>query len=391
MRNNNLFFALKKKPLISFAVTATIATSMYAYYQYTSCYRDYPKDLYTVLNYYGFNLPEQKQALRYLMQKSGIKNTDELLNYQATSATELSRLILELVKVTQDKFTIRKGEQERWEVETSDWMKDKEQEEEILTALKTLKMIDAIPTTVNNSEVICILGASKIIMLLRLQYAEELLMNNKLAAKWLVLLAGERYVTPDKDDKKIDGSKQELQQLASKLGKEISKLTETNLMREAYENSKLYGQFSDHFLLIDTPKRDLPRPTTETTVAEFCEWLKKQPEIKMITFVSNQPHVEYQKSIITRVFEKHGIHLNFEVIGPQYDIKADNNREKQINYTIQALGSRIWAATPGVIDAIGLDISDPKLQEDYLEIYKNQPLIYQHLETKFPKAKSKGP
>lgn len=387
MRYSSLFFSLSKKPLIGLAATATLAASAYTYYQY-SHHRNYPSNLYNVLDYYGFSSPEQKQALRYLMQKSGIKNTDILLDHKAQNQEELSNLILELVKETQDKFTIRNNKQERWDVQTSEWMRDREEQEQILRALKTLKMVDAIPKISKNTQVIVVLGASKSTMVLRLKYAEDLLMENKLSAKWLALLTGERYVTPDKNNMKIDGSEQELSLLANKLGKHVSHLTETDLMRQAYENSKLCGKFTDHFVLIDTPKGDLPRPTTETTVSDFCEWLKQRPEIQEVTFVSNQPHVEYQKAIIAQVLQKQAVNVRFEVIGPECNINSilDNNAD-QINYIVQALGSRIWAATPEVIDAIGLDMSDPKLKANYLEIYKKQPLIYKNLENKFSKPK----
>ncbi len=53
--------------------------------------------------------------------------------------------------------------------------------------------------------------------------------------------------------------------------------------------------------------------------------------------------------------------IRFEVIGPEYNAVMVNNNADKINYMMQALGSRIWAATPAVIDAIGLDMSDPKL------------------------------
>jgi len=54
---------------------------------------------------------------------------------------------------------------------------------------------------------------------------------------------------------------------------------------------------------------------------------------------------------------------------------------------MQALGSRIWAATPGVMDAIGLDMSDPKLRAEFKKLYEKQPLIYNNFEAKLPKPK----
>lgn len=94
-----------------------------------------------------------------------------------------------------------------------------------------------------------------------------------------------------------------------------------------------------------------------------------------ITFVSNQPYVDYQKSIIAEVFKKLGDDVQFEVIGYAYaDLENDTTSK-----IMQALGSRIWAATPGVIRAIGLDVSDPELLGGFKELYGKQPLIYNNL------------
>lgn len=300
----------------------------------------------------------------------------------------MSRAILRLVSETQDKFTIRTGKQEGWDVQTSDWMKDPAQQEEILSALAILDMMNAVPPLLEKRDVICVLGASRSVMASRLEYAGELFTEGKLPAKWLIMLAGERYVTPNKNGVLVDGSIEELDVLATKLGKKVATLTETDLMKDAYESSKLYGKFPGHDVLIDTPRGNLPRPTTETTVTELCDWLKQHPEVQDLTFVSNQPHVDYQKAIIAQVFEKQGVKVTFEVIGPEYRTGLVNNDADKINYVAQALGSRIWAATPEVMDAIGLDMSDPDLRAEFKKLYEKQPLIYSNFEAKqSPKPK----
>ncbi len=62
------------------------------------------------------------------MQKAGVENADALLDSRASNQTALSRSILDLVRETQDKFTIRSGKVERWDVKTSAWMKEPAQE-----------------------------------------------------------------------------------------------------------------------------------------------------------------------------------------------------------------------------------------------------------------------
>jgi cellobiose-specific phosphotransferase system component IIB len=380
---NNL---LRNKSLVFGTVATTLAAggSLYAYENYA---RRYPRNLNSALDYYGFKDPEQKKALRFLMQKAGIKDDDALLDRRAENQAALSRSILGLVSETQDKFTIRTGKQERWDVQTSDWMKDAAQQKQIISALEILNMMDAVPPALKKRDVICVLGASRSVMVSRLEYAGELFTEGKLPAHWLIMLAGERYVTPDKNGVRVDGSEEELSTLATKIGKNVATLTETDLMKDAYESSKLYGKFPDHDVLIDTPRRNLPRPTTETTVTELCDWLKQHPEVQDITFVSNQPHVDYQKAIIAQVFEKQGVKVKFEVVGPAYRADLVSNDADKINYVMQALGSRIWAATPEVMDAIGLDMSDPELRAEFKKLYEKQPLIYSNFEAKQPKPK----
>lgn len=375
----NKFF---RKQTLMFSLIATSLAAGETLYAQNYANR-LPRNLNAALDYYGFKAPEQKQALRFLLQKAGVKDADMLLDSKAEDQNALSRSILGFVKETQEKFTIRTGSQERWDVQTSAWMKDPAQQAQIFSALDILNMMEAVPPALKKRDVICVLGASRSVMVSRLEYAGALFTEGKLPAEWLIMLAGERYVTPDKNGVHVDGSEQELSALAAKIGKNVSTLTETDLMKAAYEASKLYGKFPGHDVLIDTPRGNLPRPTTETTVTQLCDWLKQHPEVQEVTFVSNQPHVEYQRAIIAQVFAKQGVKVRFEVIGAEYKTGLVNTEADKINYVMQALGSRIWAITPEVMDAIGLDMQDPELRAQYMELYKKQPLIYSNLIAKF--------
>ena len=338
-----------------------------------------PGTVNATLPYYGFKTEQEKRALSYLMTQAGIKNVDNLLNKKASDSSELAKAILDFVRLTQQNFTVRTGTQERWDVQTSDWMKNVAEQPKILDALKTLKMLDAVMPVFKQRDVICILGARKGTMVIRLGFAGDLYAKGELPANWLVLLAGERYVTSDKNGVSIDGSQEELSDLSKTLNKDVTALTETDLMRAAYTASVLFDKLPTE--IIDTPKRDLPRPTTETTVIELCGWLRKHPEIKSITFVSNQPHVEYQKAIIAQVFEQQRIKAQVEVIGSEIQV-ADNSMEAKVKDSVGALGSQIWASTPGVLDALGIDTCEPRLSEEFLGLFKKQPLIYNNLKNK---------
>lgn len=365
-----------------FVMAITTSKVLFAYEQRV---HPYPHNLDQALNYYGFKTQKQKEALRYLLQAAGIENVDALLDTQRANANDLSRAILNFVRTVQVNFTIRTGSQERWDVQTSAWMQDKTQQAKILDALKTLDMLDAIPPKFLQPDAICILGASRSIMVSRLDYASNLYSQSNLPTTWLIMLAGERYVTPDKNGVYVDGSEEFLNEVSVKLNKNISSITETDLMRLAYESSKLYAKFGANTLLIDAPRRDLPRHNTEGTVTELCMWLKNHPEVQKLTFVSNQPHVEYQKAIIKQVLIKNDINVKFEVVGPEYYTPVVHNTAHKINYIMQGLGSKIWAMTPEIINSIGLDMSDPQLDAEYKELYKKQPVFYNGLSDKHTK------
>lgn len=377
--------AFKRKPLMfGLLATAIAAGSVYAVKRHV----DQKPSLYSTLDYYGIKNKDQKEALRYLMQNAGIPETNALLDSKAKDPDALLQSILDFVQVTQKYFTIRTGTQERWDVKTSEWMNDPNKQTKALDALKQIGMIDAVKPTLAKRDAICILGASNSVMNVRLEYAGNLYSAKELPADLLILLAGERYVTPDKNGIIIDGSQEELKAFAIKLGKSLEAVTETDLMYASYQKSALNNKLTT--VIIDTPRRDLPRPTTETTVMELCGWLKRHPHIQTITFVSNQPHVEYQRAIITQVFEREKMPTKFEVIGAEFTNSPVKNTADQINYLAQALGSRIWAVTPKVLDQIGIKEAQPQLIADYLEIYKKNPLIYNNMSAKFtPKPTNK--
>src|SRR5256885_392493 len=102
---------LKNRPLLFSVVAATScawSSPLYAYHRKPQ----YPNTLNSVLDYYGFNTAEQKQALRYLMKQSGIKNTDKLLDQKLSNLKEVGESMLELVRQTQHHFTGRSGKEE---------------------------------------------------------------------------------------------------------------------------------------------------------------------------------------------------------------------------------------------------------------------------------------
>jgi hypothetical protein len=354
----------RKTLTISLLIVAVV-TGVNSYqnkYKMTKIY-----SLYNTLNDYGFSSQEQKDALEHLMQQASILAPGQSIqdkfqnkhNYE-----DLAADILEFVQLTQKYFTIRSGNQERWEIIPHEWMTKNEPEN--FQLLKTLGMTLAIEPKVQAIDALCILGGAMSRMRDRMDYA-ALLVENGLKAHKLILLSGERYVTVA-----IDGTQEELNQIASSYQlADSSQLTETHLIQKVYEESALHNKIPTY--VIDTPARDLPRPTTQTTILELIEWLKQHNETKTIIFVSNQPYVKYQEAVIKEIMMDLAATINVEVVGSS----CSNDKVQPI---IEALGSFILAATPNVLIKSGEKIKNPLLIDSFRALYAKQPLVYHHLE-----------
>ena len=302
-----------------------------------------------VLNFFGFADESQQNAFKFICEKAGV-NLPENFGVKE---------LLELVDETQINFVNRADKQERWETTNLSWMtlnqttlKDK---------FKSLGFVDAVLPQNSHYDAVGILGARFGAMKERIEFVEALL-NKGYSFDKLVLLTGERHATIG-----VDCSEEKIEEIADFFGIEKSKVTETYLFRYLYENSNLKDRFD--LVIIDTPQKDGRRPTTQTTVEDFCEWNKYQPEVKDVVFVSGQPHVPYQKAIISEVLNNNKSKLNFEVVG---NFTAANSTKTFAG----ALGSYIWAYMPNCLRTFGLKI---KSVEDILlakKLYEKMPWLY---------------
>jgi hypothetical protein len=311
-----------------------------------------PTALSQSLDAYGFKDSAQQKAIKFLLETAGISELVQLSSKPTTDDPELLSQYLQTFLECIDKhFIIRTGPQERWEVQPTEWMKDTQKQQAILDALTTLKLRDAIHPHFEQRDAICILGGRKRNIDLRLSFAEE-----ALPAKLLILLAGERDVTVNQNGVSIDGTKEELETLARGCKKELSELTEIDLMRASYnEQSSLREKLP--MTLIATPKGNLTRPGTKETSIELIQWLKKNPAIQTITFVSNQPHVAYQEAVIAQIFEEQAPSIKYEFIGPAFDFESTPDPVKVIQESVGALGSQIKAKTPRILESLRLTSS----------------------------------
>ncbi len=247
----------------------------------------------------------------------------------------------------------------------------KNDQEKIISDLKTLGFVYAVGPSVRRADAVCILGATKPKMANRMQYL-EFLFNNGFTADTIILLSGERFATLN-----VDASEEELSLIAKKYRvSDWKRLTETHLIQNEYETSSVSKRKLDTYV-INTPARELPRPTTETTIFELIKWLKEHPNIKTILFISNQPYTKYQDAVISLVLREKGINIKFEMVGFAVTNFSD------IQPIIEGLGSYLFAALPTVLSKMNLQISDQNINKEFKELYSKNPLFYKNIPSSF--------
>lgn len=314
---------------------------------------------------YGYIDARQEKSLEYLCEQAQVLPKGQTLSEKfpkRSTSSELLKDTVEFIELTQQHFWLRKKGEERWQAQAKSWML--KPSEATFLALKDLDMVDEVLPKNHLPDVICVLGGPMGTMENRLGFLAKLLNSEQLGAKHIVLLAGERYVSEN-----IDGSKKYLQNLAKKLGhKDFKTLTETDLIKEAFKNSGIKGY---DVTVIDTPKGNLLRPTTETTTLELVKWLKTRP-YKSVLFISNQPYVLYQQAVIAEVLQAENCRVDFSVVGA----KAEFNAQA----LMESLGSYLWAKTPQVVRQMRMKSSDEEVIKRFKSLYQKNPVISQHLE-----------
>jgi hypothetical protein len=320
------------------------------------------------LSRYGFSDPKQVKALESLFQQASLIPLDCPLTKAFPARSTSQEVALDLIFIlqeTQKKFVVRSGTQERWEAQTLKWMK--QNPDNILSDLKVLGFVEEISPRTKTVDAVCILGGATFRMADRIAYANAILQSG-VKSKTLILLAGERPVT-----KGVDGSEETLVKVAHtwKLS-DWTHLTETHMIQEEYAKSDLFKQNLDVHV-IDTPKGDLPRPTTQTSLLHLIAWLKHHPEVKTLLFVSNQPYVAYQKAIIDTLFRQNDIKISSEVVG-----SAVKNTD-DLQPLLEGLGSYLWAATPTVLLDMKATLTDKGLRDSLKHLYGKNPFLYQAL------------
>lgn len=310
---------------------------------------------------------DQKKTFDALLKSTGIAIKPGCAGGVNTQQQALLHNIVQLVDETQKKWVRRVHGADRWNMVKKTYMNPGA----LLGDLKKLGFVQASVPASKNSDCLCILGSTGPSMSARIRYANHLLTRGH-CTKHIVLLAGERPLNPN------ELSEKSLVDLGKHRGKGIHDLTESDLIHYLYQQSAL-SKKGIPATLIDTPRGDLPRPTTQTTSIQLIAWLKKNPQIRDVIFVSAQPHVAYQKSCIDMAFRLYNkCDVACTVVGNKNS--NSGNDQETCDSGLQALGSYIWAKTPQILSQITWDCPVSKeTKQTFRRLYGHNSMAYRLL------------
>ncbi len=322
-----------------------------------------PYSLYNALDKYNFSNLAQKNALEILLKRAAIIDFNQTISDKFPARDNFNEFVndvLEFVKITQKRIFLRSAGQERWEVSPLGWMQ--ENQASTISMLEILDMKRAIKPSLKEIDLLCILGATSSTMKKRIAFSEQLLAQGYTFKK-IALISGERYV-----NLQVDGPETELQKIRQEQNlQSVSNLTEAHLIDYFFRNSQL-SHIAYH--LINTPKNNLSRPTTQTTVIDLANWLRTENNTENLVFVSGQPTIKYQEAVINQVLRFVNVTKNIEVVG--YEDSEDNTQK-----LLEGLGSFIFAQTPNVLVSFNETITDSGVIDEFYKVFGSQPLIYQ--------------
>ncbi len=318
-----------------------------------------------VLDSFEFATEEQKDAFKFICESAEVSLPERLGTQE----------LLQLVASTQERFVNRADKQERWETKDLSWMANNI--ESLNKKFADLGLVDAVfhgfrqhaSPYCTQYDAVCILGARKSEMEKRMKFVERLVKEKGHFFNWVVLLTGARPATVG-----VDGTMEEIAEIAQFFSIESSEVTEAHIFKYLYEKS-LLNKDKLKFLVIDTPGKDGRRPTTQTTVEDFCLWLNAHPgKIDQALFISSQPYVAYQMAIVEEILQQNNSNLSFRIAGDFY--VPGNNSVKTL---AGALGSYIWAEMPICLRHFGLKIKTDEELALAKRLYGHMPWIYKSL------------
>lgn len=293
----------------------------------------------------GFTTEEQQDAFKSIYKIATGKSLPEWFGIHE---------LFELVELMQIFFVNRADRQERWETTDLNWMVHNV--ESLNKKFAVLVLADTVWPNKKYYDAVCILGARRSEMEKRIKFVEYLDKQGYHFDK-VFLLTGDRDATPE-----------EITQSSMS-----GKVTETRMFIELFKKSSLNGNCE--LIVVDTKKANGQRPTTQTTVQDFCKWDKEHPgAIEDALFISSQPYVAYQTAIIEEILRQNNSDLLFRVAGDSYVPSNDS-----VKTLAGALGSYIWAKMPNCLRHFGFEIKAYEDLELAKRLYGHMPWIYDHL------------
>lgn len=309
-----------------------------------------------VLDSFGFSTEGQQDAFKFICEKAGVPLPESFGTHE----------LLQLVASTQERFVNRKDKQERWETTDLNWM---DQDVTLLNEnFAELGFVGAVYPSKMHYDAVCILGARRSEMEKRIKFA-ECLINDGHCFVCLILLTGARPATVG-----VDGTAEEIEEIAQYFGINSNEVTEAHILKYLCEKYML-NKYGLVVVVVNTPEKDGRRPTTQTTVEDFCKWEKEHPgKIEGALFISSQPYVAYQTAIIEEILRQNNSELSFRVDGDSYVPSNDS-----VKTLAGALGSYIWAKMPNCLRYFGFEIKSDEDLELAKRLYGHMPWIYDHL------------
>lgn len=309
-----------------------------------------------LLDSFGFIGKERQDAFKFICEKAGVPLPERSGTHE----------LLQLVASTQERFVNRADKQERWETTDLNWMG---QDVKFLNEnFAKLGFVDAVYPNKKYYDAVCILGARRSEMEKRIKFA-ECLINDGHCFVCLVLLTGAR---PAKVG--VDGTAEEIEEIAQHFGISSSEVTEAYILKYLCEKYML-NKYDLVVVVVNTPEKDGRRPTTQTTVEDFCKWNEEHPgEMEDALFISSQPYVAYQMAIIEEILRQNNSDLLFRVAGGSY-VPSDNS----VKTLAGALGSYIWAKMPNCLRHFDFGINSDEDLELAKRLYGHMSWLYNHL------------
>jgi hypothetical protein len=182
---------------------------------------------------------------------------------------------------------LREATKERWEIEELDFAGD---QQKLVTLLERLGFINGIAASQKTYKYALVLGALASTMYSRLHY---------LVKEWergvrfdtIIFLVGERPLNPDLENRELFGNPKIMPSTETEAAQLIWQQAQTEIPEQLATLPVLF---------ISAPMKrsadgTLKRPTTDDTIKE---WLALNPEPGKTVWISGQPYIGYQESVI---------------------------------------------------------------------------------------------